>query len=60
MKLKSKNISTIRFKGDKKKYLSIKAGENYLIVDPKGKRNNLYLSEDEYQENTKKVKTKIR
>lgn len=60
MKITSKKISTVRFKGEKKKYLSIKSGENYLIVDPKGKRGNIYLSEEEYKENTKRVKIKLR
>lgn len=56
---KNKKLNLVRFKDSKKLFISTKLEGSYVIT-PIGKGNILHLDEDEYKENIKRVKGKIK
>jgi len=58
-KTKNKKLNLVRFKDSKELFISTKLEGSYVIT-PIGEGNILHLDEDEYKENIKRVKGKIK
>lgn len=58
-KSKNEKLNLVRFKDSKELFISTKLEGSYVIT-PIGEGNILHLDEDEYNENIKRVKGKIK